>query len=116
MAVLARAVEVRDVVRALNEDYGLTQSAIARMANVSDRTVRSWLGSSGIRRDAEERVRQIRDIVLVLDESLTRKGVSQWFRARNRLLDGQRPIDLVAEGQVERVRAAAEAFADGAYV
>lgn len=115
MTALAKAVEIRDIVRALNEDYALTQAAIARMAGVSDRTVRSWLNDSGIRGAADDRVREIREIVLALEESLTRRGIGQWLRARNQLLDGQRPLDLIADGRIEPVRAAVEAFLDGSY-
>jgi hypothetical protein len=32
------------------------------------------------------------------------------------LLEGQRPVDLLAEDRYETVREAAEAFVDGAYV
>jgi broad specificity phosphatase PhoE len=54
--------------------------------------------------------------VLLLSDSLTPRGVAQWLRARNRLLDRERPIDLLAAGEVERVRRAADAFIEGACV
>jgi broad specificity phosphatase PhoE len=56
------------------------------------------------------------DIMLILEDSLTREGIEQWLRAANRLLDGRRPIDVIDEGDTERVRQAAQAFLDGAYV
>jgi hypothetical protein len=42
--------------------------------------------------------------------------VGQWFRAHNRILDGRRPLDVLADSDAEPVRRAAAAFADGAYV
>ncbi|HXH58404.1 hypothetical protein [Iamia sp.] len=51
-----------------------------------------------------------------LVDALTPRGVAQWLRARNRLLDRERPIDVLAAGEVEKVRGAAEAFVEGAYV
>jgi hypothetical protein len=36
--------------------------------------------------------------------------------AENRLLDGQRPVNLLAEDRIDEVRSAAESFIDGAYV
>jgi broad specificity phosphatase PhoE len=56
------------------------------------------------------------DIRQILEDSLTAEGIEQWLRAANRLQDGRRPIDLIEEGDAERVRQAAQAFLDGAYV
>ena len=44
------------------------------------------------------------------------KKYGQWLHAKNRLLDGQRPVDLLAEDRYQDVRSAAESFIDGAYV
>ncbi|QBI22062.1 DUF2384 domain-containing protein [Egibacter rhizosphaerae] len=38
------------------------------------------------------------------------------MRARNRLLDGRRPLDALAEGDADAVREAADAFDAGSYV
>ena len=59
---------------------------------------------------------ELRDLVLLLSDSLTPRGVGQWLHAKNRLLDGERPVDLLAEDHYEKVRSAAEAFVDGSYV
>lgn len=114
-ATLDRAVETDEIVTALGR-YGLTQADIAQAVGVSTRSVRNWTQQTPARRDHEQRLQELRGIVLLLDDSLTARGVGQWLRARNRLLDGARPLDLLGEGEVDRVRQAAEAFADGAYV
>jgi DNA-binding transcriptional regulator YiaG len=111
---LNRAVEARDIVRSLRE-FGLTQEAIARATGASSRSVRNWEQTSAIRPRAAEKLHDLREIVLVLVETLTPRGVGQWFRARNRMLKG-RPLDLLAEGRFEQVRQAAAAYVDGAYV
>ncbi len=113
---LDRAVEVRDVVRRLRDDYGLTQSAIAKATGTSTRSVRNWEATSTIRARNDERLRDLREVVLILGETLTTRGAGQWLRARNRLLNGQRPIDLLAEGKTEAVRDAAKAYVEGSYV
>jgi hypothetical protein len=58
----------------------------------------------------------LRQVVLLLDGSLSRRGVGQWFRAHNRSLGGRRPLDVLAEDDLDAVRQAAAAFADGAYI
>ncbi len=113
---LGRAVEVRDVVRHLRDDYGLTQAAIAKATGTSARSVRNWEANSAVRARNDDRLRDLREIALILSETLTPRGVGQWLRARNRLLNGRRPIDVLAEGDVKAVRDAAKAYVEGAYV
>jgi hypothetical protein len=112
---LDRAVEVADVVKALG-GLSLTQSDLARATGASERSVRNWKKNSAIRSAYEERLRDVRDVALILQDSLTPRGVAQWLRARNRLLAGARPLELISQGEVERVKQAAQAFVDGAYV
>jgi transcriptional regulator with XRE-family HTH domain len=113
---LGRAVEAGEVVRRLRDDYGLTQSAIAKATGTSARSVRNWEATSAIRARNDDRLRDLREIVLILSETLTDRGVGQWLRARNRLLNGRRPIDVLAGGNVKAVRDAARAYIEGAYV
>lgn len=96
--------------------YGFTQADVARAVGVSDRTVRNWSQEGSLRRRNEERLHGLRQIVLLLDDSLSHRGVGQWFRAHNRMLEGRRPLDVLGEGDTEAVRRVAAAFADGAYV
>ncbi|HMM48869.1 MAG TPA: hypothetical protein PKE32_04580 [Miltoncostaeaceae bacterium] len=111
---LDRAVEASEIVDAL-KPFGVTQVDIAAATHVSDRAVRGWRRGD-IRPDRYDRLAQLRDLVLLLSDSLTGRGVGQWLHAKNRLLEGQRPVDLLAEDRYDEVRGAAEAFVDGAYV
>src|SRR5262245_20399881 len=111
---LKLAIEARDIVRSLRE-FGLTQAAIGRASGAAPPSARSWDHASALGPRAAERLHVLRDIVLVLVETLTARGVGQWLRARNRMLKG-RPLDLLAEGHFEQVRQAAAAYVDGAYV
>ncbi len=95
---------------------GLTQADLAHATGASERLVRNWKKASAIRPEYEERLRDVRDIALILRDSLTPRGVGQWLRARNRMLGGRRPLELIHEGDLARVREAALAFVDGAYV
>jgi len=112
---LDRAVEVRDVVKAL-AGFTLTQADLAQATGASERSVRNWKKTSAIRPEYEERLGDVRDIALILQDSLTPRGVGQWLRARNRMLDGRRPLELIHEGDLAMVKEAAQAFVDGAYV
>jgi len=114
---LDRAVEAGAVVRRLlREDYGLTQSIIAKATGASARSVRNWEQTSAIRPHHDERLRDLREVVLIVRETLTACGVGQWLTARNRILHGRRPIDSLAEGNPKDVRKAARAYVEAAYV
>lgn len=97
-------------------DYGLTQASIAKATGATVRSVRNWQETSAIRPQNDERLRELREIVLLLRETLTPRGVGQWLTARNRLLGGRRPIEVLSEGHAEKVRVAAKAYVEGAYV
>lgn len=114
MPTLDRAVEAPEIVSAL-KNYGVTQIEVARVTHVTPRAVRGWR-TNGIRDDKLDQLVQFRDLVLLLSDSLTQRGVGQWLHAKNRLLGGRRPIDLLVEGHYDEVRGAAESFIDGAYV
>lgn len=112
---LDRAVEADEIVAALRT-FGFTQNDVAAAVGVSDRSVRNWSHEAPLRRRHEERLQAFRQIVLLLTDSLSPRGVGQWFRAHNRTLDGRRPLDVLAEGDSEAVHRAAVTFADGTYV
>ena len=112
---LRRAVAADQIVRALG-GIGFTQKQIAGAAGATDRSVRNWATTGAIRPIFDERLRELSEISLILSDTLSPRGVTQWLSARNRLLDGQKPIDLIATGAADRVRAAAESFLEGAYV
>ena len=111
---LRRAVAADEVVRAL-EGVGFTQRQIASAAGATDRSVRNWAATGAIRPAYDERIRELSEISLILSETATPRGVTQWLNARNRLLDGKRPVDLIAQGEADRVRAAAESLVAGDY-
>lgn len=112
-STLDRAIEASEIVDALKQ-FGISQLDVAAVTQVSDRAVRGWR-TNDIRADRYDRLAQLRDLVLLLSDSLTPRGVGQWLHAMNRLLDGQRPIALLAQDRYDDVRSAAEAFVDGSY-
>ena len=112
--LLDRAVEAPEIVQALRS-YGVTQAEVGSVTGVSDRAVRGW-AHSAIRPERYDRLAELRDLVVLLSDSLTARGVGQWLHARNRLLAGGRPLEALTEGRGVEVRAAAQAFVDGSYV
>jgi hypothetical protein len=115
VAKLRRAVAANEIVDALGT-IGYTQREIAKAAGATDRSVRNWAATGAIRPAFNDRIRELFQMSLLLSDSLTWRGVTQWMSARNLLLDNRRPIDLIAEGDADKVRGAVEAFLEGVYV
>ena len=115
MRELARAVEAGAVVRAL-EKVGLPQKTLAWATGANERSVRNWRTTSAIRPEFDERLREVQEIALLLEDTLSPRGVAQWFTARSRLLNRRRPVDALHEGDIDAVRQAAISFAEGGYV
>lgn len=76
--------------------------------------------AGGIRRALREfghlSTTQLQELDRRIEEFTTFEFPELPVSARNRLLGGARPIDLLAAGNFEAVLAAANAFVDGAYV
>lgn len=94
----------------------LTQASIAKATGATVRSVRNWQETSAIRPSSDERLRELREIVLLLRETLTARGVGQWLTARNRLLGGRKPLEVLAEEHAKAVSDGAKAYVEGAYV
>jgi hypothetical protein len=56
-------------------------------------------------------VDKLQQITTLLRVVYTDEGVNTWLRSRNRHLDMRRPMDLISEGQTDRVLAEATALA-----
>lgn len=104
----ARIVEdVRDAV--------LTTAEVAQIAGVDERQVYNWAaGTSRPKGEKRDRLLEIHYIVQALREVYTREGTDIWIHARNRSLTGQRPIDLLIDGDFQPVLFAVERLRTGA--
>lgn len=88
---------------------GITQTELGQAVGASLRTVQNWAAGNGTPAGAKiRRLLDVQYIVRELREAYTEEGVRIWLHARNRNLDGQRPIDLLAAHQYDEVLAEAE--------
>ena len=83
---------------------GITQAELAKAVGAGARTVQNWAsGHNAPRGKVAERLLDIRTIVELLSDSYTDEGIDIWLHSRNRNLEMRRPIDLLIEGQVDRM-------------
>lgn len=104
------------IVRYFRQHLGLTEAELSKVLGADARSVRRWASGTqdATPRTAHgERIDDLRDLVELLGETLPDKQIARWLRARNRLLGGERPLELLAQRGYSRVRDAAETFVDG---
>lgn len=90
-------------------DSGVTQSELGNVVGASLRTVQNWAAGSALPTGAKaRRLLDLQFIVRELRTAYTDEGVQIWLHSRNRNLDRQRPIDLLTNGDFERVLEEAE--------
>lgn len=83
---------------------GITQADLAKAVGSGPRAVQNWAsGQNTPRGEAVKRLLDVRTVVELLGDSYTDEGIDIWLHARNRNLDMCRPIDLIVEGQIEKV-------------
>lgn len=104
-----------DIVLFLVSEIRLAQREVAELLGADERTVRRLIADPTIRPQQRHvrRLDDVRHLVSLLEDSLPGEQTARWLRARNRLLRGERPIELIAADEYARVRDAAEAFVDG---
>ena len=94
---------------------GLSIGEISQIAGVGERQVQNWVsGASRPSPDSRDRLVDIRYVVGQLLEVYRPEGVEIWIHSRNPELSGQRPIELLIDGQFDVVLAAVERLRSGA--
>ncbi len=93
---------------------GMTLSDIAGVTGVGERTVQNWArGSSRPVGQPRDRLLELRYIVGQLSDVYEDEGIDIWLHAPQRRFGGRRPLDLLREGEFERVLEAIEMLAGG---
>lgn len=87
---------------------------IARALNSTSRSVSRWLtAETSPRREAEERLLELKAVIELLARVLRREPARLWLRTPNPQIEYEKPIDLIANGRYRRVIAEIQAMAEG---
>jgi transcriptional regulator with XRE-family HTH domain len=94
---------------------GLTTQEVADIVSVQPRQVQHWVsGSHRPQGRAKERLLELDYIVELLSEVYDDEGIEIWLHGKNRSMEGQRPLDILVDGDFQTVLAAVERLASGA--
>ncbi|TAM67793.1 MAG: hypothetical protein EPN48_12290 [Microbacteriaceae bacterium] len=102
--------EITPAVKSLVETLG--KALVAVIVDRDVRTISRWVAGSGPNGDDEQkRVIDTLQIVELLLSGDSPTVVRSWFMGMNPQLDDESPAELLAEGRVREVMAAARAYA-----
>ena len=87
---------------------------VSEATGANERTVERWRAGIGPRRN-EYRVRldDLAAVIEILGSQMGPRAWQAWLTGRSAHLGWQRPVELLAAGEFERVRGAALAYAAG---
>jgi CheY-like chemotaxis protein len=94
---------------------GVSQEILSRILNVSGRTAHRWLKGTRPRRTRQ--LDRLLEIVALLEQALPGDdAIRSYLYHANPSLQGERPIDLLIRGELDRVAADLQAVQEGVYV
>ena len=107
--------QVKRLIAKVRDRGNLSAAEIGEIVGVGTRQVQNWAAGHGSPANSK-RLRQLLDLEYVMDlacEVFDEEGGAMWLHARNRLLAGERPLDLIAQGETDRVIGVLDRLADG---
>jgi transcriptional regulator with XRE-family HTH domain len=107
---------VARIIDDLRDRGGLKGIDVANIAEVSPATVSRWTSGKALPHPKTQLIiSDLRYIVDRLSEFYMPQETRLWLYAKHRLLEGQRAIDLIHQGQADRVLAVIESLDEGTF-
>ena len=107
---------VSKIIDDLRDRGGLKGTDVANIAEVSPATVSRWTSGKALPHPKTQLViSDLRYIVDRLSEFYTPEETRLWLYLRHRLLEGARAIDLINQGQADKVLSVLESLDEGTY-
>ena len=98
----------------LIETHVIDAADVAQITGATPRSVSRWAAAKAApRRDAEDRLLELKSVVDLLRSVLRDEPARLWLRSPNPDLDWRKPLELIADGEYRRVIGAVLAMAEG---
>ena len=88
---------------------------IARATGANVRTAERWRSGQSPQARFRDRIGELQAVLDLLGRGMSDPAKRAWLEAPSPALDWQRPIDRLAAGEFDAVRAAAESYVVGDY-
>ena len=110
MSAVARRLEF------ITSKTGVREGEMAELLGTSAQTLHRWRKASVEPQRAHvQRIADLEYVAQDLAELYAPDEARFWLYSRNRLLDGQRPVDLISRGELDPVLQAIALVKDGAF-
>ena len=107
---------VAKIIDDLRDRGGLKGTDVANIAAVSPATVSRWNAGKALPHPKTQLlISDLRYVVDRLSEFYSPEETRIWLYSKHRLLDGQRPIDMINQGQADKVLSVIESLDEGTY-
>ena len=107
---------VSKIIDDLRDRGGLKGTDVANIAAVSPATVSRWTAGKALPHPKTQLlISDLRYVVDRLSEFYSPEETRIWLYSKHRLLDGQRPIDMINQGQADKVLSVIESLDAGTY-
>ena len=98
----------------LIETQVIDAADVAQITGATPRSVSRWTAAKAApRRDAEDRLLELKSVVDLLRSVLRDEPARLWLRSPNPDLDWRKPLELIADGEYRRVIGSVLAMAEG---
>ena len=107
---------VARIIEELRSRGGLKATDVANIASVSPATVSRWIAGKALPDPQTQLViSDLRYIVDRLSEFYTPDETRLWLYSKHRLLNGERAIDLINQGDADKILAVIESLDEGSF-
>lgn len=107
---------VSKIIHDLRDRGGLKGTDVANIAAVSPATVSRWTAGKALPHPKTQLlISDLRYVVDRLSEFYSPEETRIWLYSKHRLLDGQRPIEMINQGQTDKVLSVIESLDEGTY-
>ena len=100
-------------VRALRQRYGLSQSLLARLLDVSLRTLSAAEGNAAAPSQLRRNLTQVSRLCRSSGEAMEPAFVGRWLDQPNEMLGGLKPVEAIERGQLDLVWQVVEGLRSG---
>lgn len=114
---MANTTTLAERLRSAVERTELERADVARLVDTNPRTVARWLAEeSEPRTEARRRLLEVLAVLEQLSGLLRPQAAHDWLYSPNALLEHEKPIELLADGQWRRVLGLIDALEEGVFV
>jgi len=98
------SVSTERIIRALRDDFGVSQSLLVRLSGYSPRSVISWSKGAKVTRPAAIKFKELNRLFEALAElTQNREEITNWLQEPNDAFDGSTPLQVIERGESDRI-------------